>query len=140
MGTVKMADLPDHARVDDVKRSALDRVTCGHCGLPAPGDQVRVTFSYNKTWGDVYTHPAEECFRPVVGKNPVQVPGGAASRPSLDDEVGRQRFWQNSLDKHGGDRNEVIRTASRALAMREAHIARLQEQLSEANPSRRGGT
>ena len=61
-------------------------------------------------------------------------------RPPLDDEVGRQRFWQESLDTHGGDRREVIRSASQALALRDAHIARLERQVSNLSPSRSGRT
>ena len=58
-------------------------------------------------------------------------------RPPQDDEVARQRFWAESLDTHGGDRREVIRSASQALALRDAHIVRLERQVSEQALSRR---
>lgn len=49
-----------------------------------------------------------------------------ADRPLLDDELGRRRFWRESLDAHGGDRAGVIASASQALALREARIASLE--------------
>lgn len=64
--------------------------------------------------------------------------------PPLDDEIGRRQFWQETFDRRHEDgrevydRRDVIRDAASCLALREAHIARLEKQLSERAPPRRG--
>jgi hypothetical protein len=58
-------------------------------------------------------------------------------RPAKDDEVGLREWWAASLDQHH-DKQDVIRNAAQALALRDAEIARLQAQLREHQPPRRG--
>ena len=52
-------------------------------------------------------------------------------RPSLDDEHARRLYWVKSLDRPGASRDDVVRSAAQALAMRDAHIARMERILRE---------
>lgn len=47
----------------------------------------------------------------------------------LDDEHARIQFWRESLDKHNPTKQDVVRAAASALALRDKRIADLQRQL-----------
>lgn len=55
----------------------------------------------------------------------------ATKRPPLDDEYARRLYWVKVLDRPGMFKDDVVRDASHALALRDAHIARLEEILRE---------
>ena len=57
-------------------------------------------------------------------------------RPARDDEHARRRMYEDSFDKHGGDRREVIRSAAMALALRDAEIGKLLRVIEDLNPRR----
>jgi hypothetical protein len=90
----------------------------------------------------VHEDSGDLCSLPVMHrKNSVSTPHwceasgrrwrGPLKRPTLDDEHGRIKFWTESLDKHGGDRQGVIRSAAGALALRDVEIARLRRDVEE---------
>jgi hypothetical protein len=56
------------------------------------------------------------------------------TRPPRDDELARFHFWCESLSR---SREDVVRNAASALALRDARIVQLERQLQEALLPRR---
>jgi hypothetical protein len=51
----------------------------------------------------------------------------------LGDEHGRIKFWRDSLDKNNPTKQDVVRSAASALAIRDKRIDDLQQQISQWN-------
>lgn len=58
-------------------------------------------------------------------------------RPARDDEAARIQFWKESLDRPERSREDVVRNAASALALRDAYLVQLERRLREALPPRR---
>lgn len=55
--------------------------------------------------------------------------------PPLDDEFERRRFWEKHLGQYE-DREDLIRNAAQALALRDAEIANLLKAVAVAGPDK----